>query len=77
MKVHHALQVAVSSTGKTGSQLTPQYGQTHSNNSLLPKNYLSVFDHFVGLAIKGLTESLFSLFRKFGKYTQMNNYKSN
>ena len=28
---------------------TPQNGQTHSNNCL------SVFDHFVGLALKGLT----------------------
>ena len=32
-------------------------GQIHSNNSLavvLPTNCLSVFDHFVGLALKGL-----------------------
>ena len=32
--------------------LTPQNGQTHSNNSL------SVFDHFVGLAIRGLRLNL-------------------
>ena len=32
-------------------------GQIHSNNSLaavLPTNCLSVFDHFMGLALKGL-----------------------
>ena len=34
---------------------TPQNGQTYSNNRrLLPMNCLSVFDHFVGLAHKGL-----------------------
>ena len=34
----------------------PQNGQTHSNNSSgnLPTYYLSVFDHFVGLVLKGL-----------------------
>ena len=31
---------------------TPQNGQTHSHN--LPTNCLSVFDHFVGMALKGL-----------------------
>ena len=30
---------------------TPQNGQTHSNNS----NCLSVFEHLMGLALKGLT----------------------
>ena len=30
----------------------PQNGQTHSNNSS-PTNCLSVFDHFVGLPLKG------------------------
>ena len=33
---------------------TPQNGQTQSNNSLAFTNSLSVFDHFVGLALKGL-----------------------
>ena len=32
--------------------LTPQNGQTHSNN--LPTNCLNMFDQFVGLALKGL-----------------------
>ena len=33
---------------------TPQNGQTHLNNCLLlPTNCLSVFDHFVGLALEG------------------------
>ena len=42
----------------------PQNGQTPSNNSsatadeLLPTNCLSVFDHFVKLAFKGLTNSV-------------------
>ena len=33
-----------------------QNGQTHSNNSsaILPTNCLSVFDHFLGLVLKGL-----------------------
>ena len=33
-----------------------QNGRTHSNNSSKksPTNCLSVFDHFVGLALKGL-----------------------
>ena len=34
---------------------TPQNGQKHSNNSsALPTNCLSVFDHFVGLALKSI-----------------------
>ena len=28
----------------------------------LPKNFLSVFDHFVGLALKGLISILFNVF---------------
>ena len=42
----------------------PQNGQTPSNNSsattdeLLPTNCLNVFDHFVKLAFKGLTNSV-------------------
>ena len=32
----------------------PQNGQTHSNNWSAIANCLSVFDHFVGLALKGL-----------------------
>ena len=37
---------------------TPQNGQTHSNNSsaTADENCLSVFDHFVSLALKGLIE---------------------
>ena len=36
---------------------TPQNGQTHSKK---PTNCLSVFDHFVGLALEGLSlEKLF------------------
>ena len=35
----------------TFSVLTPQNGQTYSNDS---SNWLSVFYHFVGLALKGL-----------------------
>ena len=35
---------------------TPQNGQTHSNNSLaVADELLSVFDHFVELALGGLT----------------------
>ena len=37
---------------------TPQNAQTHKQlfiaRRLLPTNYLSVFDHFVGLALRGL-----------------------
>ena len=57
---------------------TLQNGQTHSNNSsaIWAKNCLSVFDHFVGLALKGLRASnssdllrvsilIFSIFRVF------------
>ena len=36
---------------------TPQSDQTHSNNSsAVLTNYLSVFDHFSGLALKGLKD---------------------
>ena len=35
--------------------LTPQNGQTHSNNSSAVADELSVFDHFVGFAPKRLT----------------------
>ena len=40
---------------------TPEDGQTHSNNSSAneqPRNCLSMFDHFVGLAVKGLSKFL-------------------
>ena len=34
-----------------------QNGQTHANtHGKLPTNYLSVFDHFVRLALKGLSK---------------------
>ena len=34
----------------------PQNGQTHSNNSsAICQQIVSVFDHFVGLALKGLS----------------------
>ena len=33
---------------------TPQNGQAHSNNSSAIANELFVFDHFVGLGLKGL-----------------------
>ena len=38
----------------------PQNDQTHSNNSSAnsPTNWLSVFDDFVGLALKGLKGKL-------------------
>ena len=32
----------------------PQNGQTHTKNSFLPTNCMSVFDHFVWLALKRL-----------------------
>ena len=38
---------------------TPQNGDTHSSN--LPTNCLSVFDHFVGLARKGLNLKEFTI----------------
>ena len=34
----------------------PANGQTHSNNALAVSNCLSVFEHSVGLALKGFTE---------------------
>ena len=34
---------------------TPQNGQTHSIRWQQPTNCLSVFDHFVGMVLKGLT----------------------
>ena len=39
-----------------------QNGQTHSNNlsAKLPTNCLSVFDHFVGFTLKGLSSDIFS-----------------
>ena len=38
----------------------PQNDQTHSNNwsAVQPTNVLSVFDHFVGLVLKGLNNLL-------------------
>ena len=44
----------------TSQAPTPQNGQIHSNNlsvSNLPANCLSVFDHFVKMARKGLSIS--------------------
>ena len=41
----------------TLQESTPQNGQTHSNNSSAITNCLIVFDHFVGLALKGLRNS--------------------
>ena len=38
---------------------TPQNGETHSSN--LPANCLSVFEHFVGLACKGLNLKEFTI----------------
>ena len=38
----------------TLEESTPQNGQTHWSNSPLPTNCLSVFDHFMWLALKGL-----------------------
>ena len=44
---------------------TPQIGQTHSTiRRLLPKNYLSVFDHFVGLVLKGLKRPVIFILSK-------------
>ena len=40
-----------------GLTLYVQNGQTYSIRRLLPKNCLSLFDHFMGLKLKGLTES--------------------
>ena len=40
---------------------TPEDGQTHSNNSSAneqPTKCLSMFDHFGGLAVKGLSKFL-------------------
>ena len=40
---------------------TPEDGQTHSNNSSAneqPPTCVSMFDHFVGLAVKGLSKFL-------------------
>ena len=34
---------------------TPQNSETYSNNSSAAGDELSVFDHFVGLVLKGLT----------------------
>ena len=44
----------------TLSAPVPQNGQTQSNNSL-STNCLSVFDHFVGLAFKGLRKKALDL----------------
>ena len=38
-----------------------QNDQTHSNN--LPTNCLSVFDHFMGLALKGLRKIILKSFK--------------
>ena len=52
---------------------TPQNGQTHSRNSLAkqkPTNCLSVFDHFVWLALKGLAHAFTtgSIFLRWGMF---------
>ena len=39
---------------KTLQAPTPQNGQTQTIRQEQPTNFLSVFDHFVGLALKGL-----------------------
>ena len=37
---------------------TPQNGQTHTNNSsAVADELLGVFDHFVGLTLKGITDT--------------------
>ena len=43
---------------------TSQNGQTHSNNSLAKKltNSSSVFDHFVGLAVKRKTIAIYNYY---------------
>ena len=41
---------------------------TQTIRRLLATNCLSVFDHFVGLVLKGL--SLFKLFKKIGEMSQ-------
>ena len=49
--------------------LTPQKGQTHSNNlSALPMNCLSLFDLFVGLELKGLTDHIRNICNSFIKF---------
>ena len=56
----------------------PQNGQTPSNNSsatadeLLPTNCLSVFDHFVKLAFKGLTNSVRLFLKVIPKFLPAN-----
>ena len=42
---------------------TPQNGQTHSNKLLT--NCFSVFDHFVGLVLKGLMQNIFTQYPAF------------
>ena len=45
-----------------------QNGQTHPNNSLVVDGkMLSVFDHLVGLAFKGLRPNQTSVMMSFGK----------
>ena len=44
---------------------TKQNGQTHSNNS--SANCLSVFDHLVGLALKGLSISILTSQKYYDK----------
>ena len=45
-----------------------QNGQTHPNNSLVVDDkMLSVFDHLVGLALKGLRPNQTSVMVSFGK----------
>ena len=45
----------------TLSEPTTQNGHTQTICPMLPTNYLSVFDHFVGVALKGLTKKKGSL----------------
>ena len=55
----------------------PKNGQAHSNNSLavLSTNCLRLFDHFVGLALKGLTSihpEKYVVLRKLTNYSLSN-----
>ena len=47
----------------------PKNGQTHSNNSLATADELFVFDHFMWLALKGLTTYLIHFLLCINKMT--------
>ena len=49
------------SNGLTLYAPAPQNGQTRSNHWLFPTNSLIVLDDFVGLALKGLNASPYTL----------------